>query len=271
MIKNRTIQFHIFISILLIFSIVSCNPKNDKAIDPDEISTVKTLPESHKKFIVSFYPAAVKANNNIKLDRAKLINLRDDYAHVIVKKRKLPWLNDLAAHYRFGDDFFGDTIAKDHYIQKIDTMLFRVDYIPEKLVMAQAIIESGWGGSKFAKEINNYFGIHCHTPGCGKAASDVENPKFWVKSFPTIEACIDDYMRLLNSGYAFEDLRKTRLKLREEDKYPDAILLAQGLERYSEKGSEYITLIESIINNYLPENLEEFVRYQESDAPLAEK
>lgn len=269
--KNHKIFVHLFITSFLLLGVASCKQKGDESFDPDNISTVKNLPDSHKTFIVNFYPAAVKANNDIKLDRAKLINLRDDYKHVIIKKRQFSWINNLAVRYRFGDDFFSESITKGEYLQKIDTMLYRVDYIPEKLVMAQAIIESGWGSSKFAREINNYFGIHCHTPGCGKAASDVENPKFWVKSFPDIEACIDDYLRLLNSGYAFEGLRETRLKLREENKYPNAVFLAQGLTKYSEKGSAYISLIESIINNYLPKNLEEFVRYQKADEPLAAK
>jgi Bax protein len=244
----------------------SCQSNQEQPIDPDSVKTEKKLTDSNKNFILSFYPSAVEANTKIKLQRSMLINLRDDYRHVIKRKLKLDELNELAEEYRFGEQFFTDTTSLATYQQQIDTLLYHVDYIPEKLIMAQAIIESGWGKSKFAREINNYFGIHCYTPGCGRAASEVENPKFWVKSFPTIEACIEEYLWLLNTGFAYESLRETRKKLRKEDNWPNAKALAHGLERYSEKGSEYIKLIDSIINNYLPENLDAFVKMEKEAA-----
>ena len=267
--QSRFIQV-ILLTILLVFTI-SCQRNTDKPIDSQDIATVKVLSEKHIKFIVEFHPGTVEANNKVMIERAHLINLRDDYNHVINKKIKLGWINNLAQKYRFENDFFNATITKEEYIRRIDTMLLRVDYIPEKLIMAQAIIESGWGGSKFSKEINNYFGIHCYTQGCGRPPANVKNPKFWVKSFPTIQACVEDYLRLLNSGFAYKELRQKRAELRKANEYPNAILLAQGLEKYSEKGSEYIDLIDSIINNYLPKNLEEFVRYQNNERQLLSK
>ena len=263
-----------FIPAILLFLlafVISCKQNTDLPIDPQDISTVKTLSENHKNFIVRFHPGTVEANNKVMVERAHLINLRDDYNHVIKKKNKLDWINDLAQKYRFEENFFCTTLTKEEYIQRIDTMLFRVDYIPEKLIMAQAIIESGWGGSKFSKEINNYFGIHCYTRGCGRPPANVENPKFWVKAFPTVAICIEDYLRLLNSGFAYEELRQKRAELRKDKEYPNAILLAQGLEKYSEKGNEYIQLIESIINNYLPKNLDEFVRYHNNENQILSK
>ncbi len=245
----------LFIAIM----IVSCQSGKQKPIDPESVKTEKKLTKSHKKFIIDFYPGAVEANKKIKLQRAMLINLKNDYRHVIVKNRKRDKLNDIAKAYRFGDDFFTDTTSRNAYAQKIDTLLYHVDYIPEKLIMAQAVIESGWGKSKFAREINNYFGIHCYTPGCGRSPSGIENPKFWVKSFPNIETCIEEYLWLLNTGFAYKGLRKTRTELRSKNAWPDAKELSHGLLRYSEKGQEYIDLIDSIIDNYLPQDLQAFV------------
>lgn len=259
-----------YISAILLISaatmMIGCQ-RGEASFNKEAIATVRDLPDGHKKFIAEFYPNVVEANKAIMLNRAELINLRDDYYHVIRLKRKLDKVNNLAAEYRFGDNFFDESLSREEYVKRIDTLLFRVDYIPEKLVMAQAIIESGWGGSKFSKEINNYFGIHCYTPGCGRPPSSVENPSFWVKSFPTIESCIEEYLWLLNTGYAYRGLRLTRQELRSTKQYPDAILLAEGLKKYSEKGTEYIDLVESIINNYLPQNLDEFVKYVNSGEP----
>ncbi len=264
--KNKLLLLLSF-SLVLTAALSSCKSNKENNFDASEISTVKTLPENHKQFIANFYPDAVEANQNIMRKRAMLIDLRDDYRHVVHKKRKLKTLNKLAADYKMGDNYFTDSISKSEYKQKIDSLLHRVDYIPEKLIMAQAIIESGWGKSKFAREINNYFGIHCYTAGCGRYPDNVENPKFMVKSFSTRGACIEEYVWLLNTGYAYHDLRARRIELREDNKYPNAKLLAEGLTRYSEKGDEYISLIKSIINNYLPKDLEAFTKYYNAGEP----
>lgn len=255
--------FYPALMIFMVLILASCQSGKDDAVDMKDIETVKTLTEKHKKFIVDFYPGAAEANQHIMLQRAMLIDLRNDYRHVIVKKRKINELNSLAKEYRFGEDYFNEETTRSVFVNQIDTLLFHVDYIPEKLVMAQAVIESGWGSSKFAREINNYFGIHCYTPGCGRPPANVENPRFWVKSFPTIAACVEEYLWLLNTGFAYKGLRLKRTELRENNEYPDAKALATGLMRYSEKGEEYIKLINSIIDNYLPENLEAFVNYVE--------
>jgi len=263
--RYKPVIYPLFL-LIPVMAFFSCQTGGEDTVDMKEIETVKNLTQSHKDFIVDFYPSAVEANKHIMLQRAMLIDLRNDYRHVIIKKRKLNELNKLADEYRFGDDYFNDEISRETYANQIDTLLFYVDYIPEKLVMAQAVIESGWGRSKFAREINNYFGIHCYTPGCGRPPANVENPRFWVKSFPTIEACIEEYLWLLNTGFAYKGLRQKRQELRNSNDYPDAKALAQGLIRYSEKGGEYIKLVNSIINNYLPENLEAFVTHARKQA-----
>ncbi|GAL25529.1 putative Bax protein [Vibrio variabilis] len=49
----------------------------------------------------------------------------------------------------------------------LESMLTRVDVLPEALVLTQAANESAWGTSRFAKEANNYFGQWCYSKGCG--------------------------------------------------------------------------------------------------------
>lgn len=245
---------YLFMGLLFLFS---CKTKPE-TIDMAEIATVKKLPEGHRNFIACFYPNIVAANNKIMNDRALILNLRDDYRHVIIRGIKRNWLNEMATNYKYDDDFFSDSLDKDSYKQRIDSLLRRVDKIPPKLVMAQAIIESGWGKSKFAREINNYFGIHCYRKGCGQPPGDIEDPKFYVKAFPSIEACVEEYLWVLNCGFAYDGLREKRLELRRSGKADSAMLLAEGLTRYSEKGEDYVKLIHSIISGYLPGNMAAF-------------
>jgi Bax protein len=246
---------------LMAFFFIACSTGSNEQMDGEAVKTNKKLTQKHKKFITDFYPAAAEANKHIMADRAMLLKKRKNYHHTMKHNSLLGKLNAVAERYRFGEAFFTPEMSRQEFKSGIDSLLYFVDYIPEKLVMAQAVIESGWGTSKFAQEINNYYGIRCYRPGCGRAAADVENPSFWVKAYPSIEACISEFLWTLNTGTAYEGLRQTRKELRESDQYPNAILLAQGLEKYSEKGSEYIRLIEAIINDYLPQNLAAFVEH----------
>jgi Bax protein len=263
-----------FILLLLIVIVLTqwtCQPGLGSRSDPPELWTTKALTETNRKFILTFYPYIVQANKKVMTDRARLLDLRNDYRHVVHKKNHREWINQLADYYEYGEGFFNDSLTRREYKRRIDTMLYRVDYIPERLIMAQAIVESGWGKSKFARQGNNYFGIRCYRPGCGMAPDGVDNPRFYVRAFPTLQAAVDEYLNMLNSGFAYENLRKQRCALRSQKDYPDALLMAQGLKRYSEKKSAYIDLVESIINDYLPENLQEYVEYHNNFNNLADE
>jgi len=253
--------------ILFIFALLSCyscdnNSKKDYA--EEDIKTINPLTDDHINFITKFYPNIAEANHEISELRDQILEYKDDYPDAIESRRKRNRLNKIADKYLLTDSLFTKTMTQDKFSTGMGKLLGRLDIIPDKLVMAQAIIESGWGTSKYALSINNYFGIHCYKPGCGEPPSEVENPKFWVKSFSSIEDCVEEYIWNLNVGHAYQDLRNSRMKLRRENKIPKALVMANGLGKYSEKGNEYITLVRSIINNYLPKDLDAFVDYHQN-------
>ncbi|NCA86144.1 MAG: hypothetical protein EOM83_11320 [Clostridia bacterium] len=264
-------KFFILLLITIVLTQWSCQPGRGSRVDLPELLISKDLTETNQKFILTFYPYIAQANKKVMIDRSRLLDLRNDYRHVIRKKNHLEWINQLADAYEYGEGFFHDSLTRDEYKRRIDTMLYRIDYIPERLIMAQAIVESGWGKSKFARRGNNYFGIRCYRPGCGMAPEGIDKPRFYVRAFPSVQAAVDEYLNMLNSGFAYENLRKQRRALRSQNDYPDALRMAQGLKRYSEKKSDYIDLVESIINNYLPENLQEYVEYHNNFNNLADE
>ncbi|MDE4961402.1 glucosaminidase domain-containing protein, partial [Francisella tularensis] len=45
--------------------------------------------------------------------------------------------------------------------EELDYLKIKAGMIPTSFVLAQAALESGWGTSRFAKDYNNYFGLHC--------------------------------------------------------------------------------------------------------------
>lgn len=125
----------------------------------------------------------------------------------------------------------------------------RVDIIPPSLVLAQAANESAWGTSRFAREANNLFGQWCFTEGCGLVPQRrIPGAVHEVRSFDSVADAVHAYYRNINTNATYEYLRELRHRMREEGQEPlDSLALAYGLTRYSERGSEYITELQSMI------------------------
>ena len=96
--------------------------------------------------------------------------------------------------------------------------------VPSELIVAQAIIETGWGTSRFANEGNNLFGI-----------------RQGLKVFETKCDSVKDYIRIINEVPAYSEFREMR-----QDGVTDALLLARTLKRWAEE-PHYTDLIEDVI------------------------
>ena len=121
-------------------------------------------------------------------------------------------------------------------------VFLRVDQVPDELVLVQAANESAWGTSRFAKEGNNLFGQWCFTPGCGMVPEGrAQGDTHEVARFDTVAQSVAAYMRNLNSGHAYDELREIRANLRRVGKPVMASDLAPGLLRYSQRGEDYVS------------------------------
>ena len=96
--------------------------------------------------------------------------------------------------------------------------------IPSELIVAQAVIETAWGTSRFANESNNLFGI-----------------RKGLKVFETKCDSVADYIRIINEVPAYAEFREMR-----QDGVTDALLLARTLKRWAEE-PHYTDLIEDVI------------------------
>ena len=96
--------------------------------------------------------------------------------------------------------------------------------IPSELIVAQAIIETGWGTSRFANESNNLFGI-----------------RQGLKVFETKCDSVADYIRIINEVPAYAEFREMR-----QDGVTDALLLARTLKKWA-VDPLYTDLIEDVI------------------------
>lgn len=209
---------------------------------PRDLKTLPT-PKKSKLFISLVLPNVLKANEQILKTRQKIIRLH------LQEKRSLPltqkdkdWLGKLAKIYS----------AKATTVD----LLHRVDIIPVSLAIAQAITESGWGGSRFALDGNSLYGQHLSSRSSGRfILSRQGNVK--VAAFDSIYEATLSYMHNLNSSRAYQPLRNIRGQLRNQQKNLDGYTMAQGLTSYSALGNEYVTIIRKIISKYNLEALDQ--------------
>lgn len=131
----------------------------------------------------------------------------------------------------------------------LEEILQRVNTIPVALVIAQASLESGWGSSRFAQQGNNLFGIRTYNKkDMGIKPKDNLKANFKVKAYRTVDDSVADYLLLLNSHYAYNDLRIVRAFMTIFNRN-DVHVLADTLFNYSELGSEYIKMVHQHITS----------------------
>lgn len=149
-------------------------------------------------------------------------------------------LRSLLSDYRVDENQNKNSMFED--------LLKRVDIIPLELVLVQTANESAWGTSRFATEGYNFFGLWCYQKGCGFVPRRRnEGANHEVAKFDDLSSAVYAYMLNLNRHNAYEDLRSIRLKQRENMEEISATALAEGLQKYSERGEEYIIELQQMI------------------------
>ena len=200
---------------------------------------------AQQDFIENFQPLILNVNRSILIERQEVLN---DQALLKTVKR-LPFAEKSKIR-TLGKTYEVDQCSITNWQQSkcINELLARVDILPTHLILAQAINESDWGKSRFAKEGNNYFGIACFSKGCGiipkKRAS---GETFEVRRFTDPQASIEGYYNIINTQQPYQVLRDMRFKMLQENKPLDANELAEGLVNYSAQKKSYVKSIREAI------------------------
>lgn len=198
----------------------------------------RPVEEKKALFFQSLLPLVLAENRRLETERAWLEGLLQQHALSEQDGRKLA---ELLQHYRI-DVGLG-------IVQQIHLLLRHVDRVPVALVLAQAANESGWGGSRFVREANNLFGEWTWQAdeGIAPLIRNAES-RHYVRRFGSLAESVRSYMYNINVGHAYEDLRAMRAQMRAQGQRPfDALKLASGLLRYSERGEDYVSEIQAMI------------------------
>ena len=195
----------------------------------------KNLPVNVKKeiFFRVMGPLVLMSNESILKERA------------LVREAELgsPALKSIAIKYH---------VLKSDNQKMTETkrkaLLHRVDIMPPSLVLAQAAKESGWGTSRFTIEGNAFFGQWDFS---GKGMKPKKQRKalgnYGLARFESPLASVEGYMLNINTTGAYKKLRQLRAKLRDNKTEITGLVLADTLDKYSERGQAYINEIKSMI------------------------
>jgi Bax protein len=122
--------------------------------------------------------------------------------------------------------------------------------VPNELIVAQAVVETGWGDSRFANEANNLFGIRTFDRDDNyMLPKTLTNwPGWGVKVFASKCDSVEYYVRIINEVWAYEAFRSLRQRHLSDGVIPDGMELAMTLDSYA-TDPNYIPLVRSVIKN----------------------
>lgn len=207
-----------------------------------DFSSIRDTSQKKAAFYAYLLPIIHDANAAIAAERHWLFGVRESIlAGETITLDAAQTLVEL--EQRYGLSSHGEKVAV-----RLGQLLRRVDVVPESLVLAQAAKESGWGVSRFAREGNNLFGIWCFTRGCGLLPQHrTAGLTHEVARFEDVAAGVRYYLRTINTHRAYHLVRNLRATARRDKVALHGELLAAGLERYSERGLDYVREIQSMI------------------------
>lgn len=131
---------------------------------------------------------------------------------------KREWLENLLARGSVPDEWERERLAELCESYRLECrgdgvdprLLNRVATLPLELVVIQAVEESGWGTSRFAREGNNLFGMRCFSDGCGLGQKGSGRR---YQAFDSVQHAVRAYIHNLNTHRAYERLRSLRAEL----------------------------------------------------------
>ena len=143
--------------------------------------------------------------------------------------------------------------SNKEFIEKLETCinylnfkLHRYERIPKELIIAQAVLESNYGKSRFAVEGNNLFGIRTWNLDSPHIKPfDTKDQTFGIKVFKTKCSCVSYYIYILNNNSAFSEFRVQRKKMLDNNKV-NVIKLVDYISKFA-TDTEYVSKVKRTI------------------------
>ena len=174
---------------------------------PDDFMDLSPLHLRKDLFIKTILPIVFVENKKILNERKQILNWWTETDGEEISRNFWPeWLNKICKKYMYNKDNLGELLAK-------------VDIIPISLAITQAVKESNWGSTNYARQGNAVFGEYTFNIQETIASQKNLNKEDFVKrKYKNLSESVASYLRNLNTNKDFKDFRERRKKLRMEGK-----------------------------------------------------
>lgn len=211
---------------------------------PGDMSSLDAATQK-KAFLHVLLPAAMIALSEVEEERATFENILTKFAQ---PPHRLSFVLDAEYHVRFAglsknEIYFLHNLSRKYRAKEVADLRRRISPLPVSLIMAQGALESGWGGSRFARENNNLFGVLAWKKMGSMPDGMEDGNAYWGKDYATLLDSVRAYILMINRGPAYKEL----WKIREETM--DSLALAQGLRQYSNRGGDYVAELTQLIRS----------------------
>lgn len=217
-------------------------PRLYMSVLPHDLDRAGSSGARKLSFLRVMLPLVLAENEKILADRHRLQQLAQRVrGGGVLSAADSAWAVQVADDYGIAD-FNPDSSSWK-------ALLRRVDAVPVSLALAQAIVESGWGTSRFAQLGNAVFGQLTWDAGNGMATArrQKSGTLHKVRSFAGLSQSVHAYLRNLNTHKHYDGFRQRRAEVRAQAGKPDSMDLAHYLERYSVNGKKYVTDVRQVI------------------------
>jgi len=122
-------------------------------------------------------------------------------------------------------------------------LTFPLQQINTELIIAQSVVESDYGRSRFAKEGNNLFGIRVWSKNGILPYGQPYNVEWRIKTYKNKCESVQDYVYLLNTKRVYAEFRRVR----HDSWIQNPLKLAKTLNNFS-TNKEYEQKIVEVIH-----------------------
>lgn len=205
--------------------------KEVKPVIYEDISKFNNFPDTHRKerYIETLLPAILVVRFNLLNEKARTETL-------LAKIRDKDRLSQ-------ADSAFINSMYVKYKTESLKEISQKQHLHPTSIVIAQSILETGWGNSRFFLKGNNAFGIWSYNKLDNRmpASANRDGVVIYLKKYENIAQSVEDYFLTLANSWAFDEFREKRSY--SENPYE----LIWYLNKYSELRNDYVRKVGEII------------------------
>lgn len=193
---------------------------------PVDFDKIENLNQRNNLFIRILAPIAMKINEDISLEKADILIVKDKLNNkqpLTETDKKL--LEEKAKKY----DIFTRTTGDERYDILLNQLGMKVDELPVSILISVSAMETEWGTSKYLKQGNSLYKEKIWYSNEGmEVVEDSDDKDYRIKSFKSLYDSMYSFALKVNSDINYTDFRFLRNEERSRDKYLNGRFLAHN-------------------------------------------